>query len=69
MITNIEAKVIIKDLLNIILTKYINNYPKKVIEKVIEIASFYEYRLNKGRRDIIHIESFILGITNFLNKN
>jgi replication factor C subunit 3/5 len=69
MITNIEAKVIIKDLLNIILTKYINNYSKEVIEKVIEIASFYEYRLNKGRRDIIHIESFVLGITNFLNKN
>lgn len=61
MITGISSCVIIKDILNVVLIK-INQYPKEKIFSVINFASIYEYRLSKGRRDIIHIESFIENI-------
>ena len=65
MITNISSNVIIKDILNIILTK-LDDYPdsKEKSTKIINFASNFEYRLSKGRRDIIHIEAFILNIMN-----
>ena len=65
MITNISSNVIIKDILNIVLTK-IDEYPgaKEKSTKIIDFASNFEYRLSKGRRDIIHIEAFILNIMN-----
>jgi replication factor C subunit 3/5 len=65
MITNISSNVIIKDILNIILTK-LDVYPdyKEKSTKIINYASNFEYRLSKGRRDIIHIEAFILNIMN-----
>jgi replication factor C subunit 3/5 len=65
MITNISSNTIIKDILNIILTK-INDYPKNKIFKIIDAASMFEYRLSKGRRDIIHIETFLENIVNIL---
>ena len=65
MITNISSNIIIKDILNIILIK-INNYPKDKIFKIIEAASTFEYRLSKGRRDIIHIETFLETVINTL---
>ncbi len=65
MITNISSNIIIKDILNIILTR-INTYPKEKIFKVIDAASIFEYRLSKGRRDIIHIETFLETIINIL---
>lgn len=66
MITGITAGIIIKDILDIILVK-ISNYPKDKIFKIINFASLYEYRLSKGRRDIIHIESFIENVIDTLN--
>jgi replication factor C subunit 3/5 len=69
MITNISSNVIIKDILNIILIKLDNDkYPnsKNKSSKIIDHASNFEYRLSKGRRDIIHIEAFILNIINVL---
>ena len=66
MITNISSNIIIKDILNIILIK-INDYPKDKIVKIIDNASTFEYRLSKGRRDIIHIEAFIMNIIAILN--
>lgn len=65
MITNISSNVIIKDILNIILTK-LDVYPDSKVKstKIIDYASNFEYRLSKGRRDIIHIEAFILNIMN-----
>ena len=65
MITNISSNVIIKDILNIVLTK-LDVYPdsKDKSTKIIDFASNFEYRLSKGRRDIIHIEAFILNIMN-----
>ena len=65
MITNIPSNIIIKDILNIILIK-INNYPKDKIFNIINAASIFEYRLSKGRRDIIHIETFLETIINIL---
>ena len=50
---------------NIILIK-ISNYPKDKIVKIIDYASLYEYRLSKGRRDIIHVETFIENVVNIL---
>jgi len=67
MITNISSNIIIKDFLNIILVK-INNYPKEIIFKIIDAASTFEYRLSKGRRDIIHIETFLETVINTLKK-
>jgi len=66
MITGITSGIIIKDILDIILVK-ISNYPKDKIFKIINFASLYEYRLSKGRRDIIHIESFIENVIATLN--
>jgi replication factor C subunit 3/5 len=63
MITNISSNVIIKDILNIILIK-VSNYSKDKISKIISDASTFEYRLSKGRRDIIHIEAFLMNIMN-----
>jgi replication factor C subunit 3/5 len=65
MITNISSNIIIKDILNIILVK-INEYPKDKIFKIIDAASTFEYRLSKGRRDIIHIETFLETVINIL---
>ena len=69
MITNISSNIIIKDILNIILTK-LDEYPdsKNKSTKIIDYASDFEYRLSKGRRDIIHIEAFILNVMNVLNE-
>lgn len=65
MITGITSGIIIRDILNIILVKIVN-YPKDKIFKIINWASLYEYRLSKGRRDIIHIETFIENVVNTL---
>lgn len=67
MITNISSNTIIKDILNLILIK-VNDYPKEIITNIINYASLYEYRLTKGRRDIIHIESFLENIIQILKK-
>lgn len=65
MITGITSGIIIKDILNIILIK-ISDYPKDKIFKIINYASLHEYRLSKGRRDIIQIETFIENVINVL---
>ena len=67
MITNISSNIIIKNILNIILTR-INDYPKEKIFKVIDSASIFEYRLSKGRRDIIHIETFLENVITTLKQ-
>lgn len=67
MITGITSCIIIKDILNIILTK-ITNHPKEKIFSVINFASTYEYRLSKGRRDIIHVETFIENVISILKQ-
>lgn len=56
-ITNISGI----DILNEIIKKIINqsNFNEILIYKIINLASLYEARLNKGKRTIIHLESFI----------
>ena len=63
MISNMSSNVIIKDILNKILFK-ISDRPNAIdiSSKIINYASEFEYRLSKGRRDIIHIEAFILNV-------
>jgi translation initiation factor 2B subunit (eIF-2B alpha/beta/delta family) len=65
MITNISSNIIIKDILNIILKK-LDDYPnkKEKSSQIINYASEFEYKLSKGRRDIIHIEAFIMNVIN-----
>lgn len=56
MITNIPGTKILKDLLDIILNKDCSD--KKKIQ-VIQAANEVEYRLMKGRREIIHFDLFM----------
>ncbi len=67
MITNISSNMIIKDILNIILQK-LDDYPNKKEKslQIINFASEFEYKLSKGRRDIIHIEAFIMNVINVI---
>jgi len=62
---NIKASQIVKDILKYFLTN--NKYEKYYVE-IVNNASEYEYRLAKGRRDIIHLEAFIISIINLINK-
>jgi replication factor C subunit 3/5 len=68
MITNITSNMIIKDILNIILQL---NQDLTIEQRtnIIESASEYEYRLSKSRRDIIHIETFIMNIIKILSNS
>ena len=66
MITNISPNTIIKDILNIILIKF-NNYNVNKLSQIIDSASLFEYRLSKGRRHIIHIETFLENIIQIIN--
>ena len=69
MITNISSNIIIKDVLNIILRKISSDNNSNKATKIIDFASEFEYRLSKGRRDIIHIEAFLMNVINVLNEN
>jgi replication factor C subunit 3/5 len=66
-VTNISSNTIIKDILNIILSTN-NNISDGKKMCIINKTSEYEYRLSKGRRDIIHIEAFINIIIQILKK-
>jgi replication factor C subunit 3/5 len=66
-VTNISLNIIIKDILKniLILNKDINN---EQINNIINSASEFEYRLSKKRRDIIHLEAFVINIIFILTK-
>jgi replication factor C subunit 3/5 len=66
-VTNISLNIIIKDILKSILfhNKDIN---KQQINDIINSASEFEYRLSKKRRDIIHLEAFVINIIFILSK-
>lgn len=44
------------------------NFPTIILHKIVESASISEYNVVRGRRDIIHIESFIFSVMNILCK-
>jgi hypothetical protein len=66
-VTNISLNIIIKDILKniLLLNKDINN---KQIDDIINSASEFDYRLSKKRRDIIHLEAFVINIIFILIK-
>ena len=66
MITNIKGSDIITLLLDILLER-IND--DSIRTKIIQIASDAEYNLIHGRRDIMHLDFFILGVIKELIDN
>ena len=68
-VTNISLNIIIKDILKSILF-HNKDITKQQINDIINSASEFEYRLSKKRRDIIHLEAFVINIIFILiNKN
>ena len=63
-ITNIDTQLIIKELMNKLLMK-VESLDLK--SKIIEVSSSYEFRLNLGKRHIIHLEAYINTIIYILN--
>lgn len=64
LITNISGTEIMIELLE----KLINyNYDNLLKDKIIETFAKYEYRLIKGKRNIIHLESLIIHIIYIMN--
>jgi replication factor C subunit 3/5 len=64
-ITNVSSNTIIKDILKQLLIININIDSTKISE-IINYASEFEYRLSKKRRDILHIEAFIIKVIDIL---
>jgi len=66
-VTNISLNIIIKDILKSILF-HNKDITKEQINDIIDSASEFEYRLSKKRRDIIHLEAFVINIIFILIK-
>lgn len=66
MITNIDGTTIIKDVLDLLLQSNMISDNSKI--KIIELASKYEHNLILGRREIKHLEAFVIGVKSILNK-
>jgi len=64
MITNIGCAKILKDILNKLIVNKDLSFDVK--EKIIDAAANFEYRIVKGRREIIHIEGFIISCMNLI---
>jgi replication factor C subunit 3/5 len=60
LITNIEGSQIIKDITNKIVRRKDITFECK--SEIVEKAAKYEHNLIRGRREIIHLEAFILGV-------
>jgi len=66
-VTNISLNIIIKDILKSILF-HNKDITKEQINDIINSASEFEYRLSKKRRDIIHLEAFVINVIFILSK-
>jgi replication factor C subunit 3/5 len=64
-ITTIPPDKILKEILNQILIKVKNNI---IAYDIIDLAVKYDYRLTNGKRSINHLEGFVYGVINILNK-
>lgn len=67
MITNIDGTVILKDLTDKLVT--IDSIPNECKYKIINAAAKCEHRLRMGRREIIHLELFIINVIFLLNNS
>lgn len=63
MITNIEGSLIIKDITNKMINKF--NFSSENMCKLIDIATYYEYKMVHGRREIIHLDAFMISLLQF----
>lgn len=66
MITNYTCPVIIKDLVDKMLQN--TKLTKDVKNKILMKASEIDYRLLKGRREIIHVDAFIMSVMKYMKK-
>lgn len=66
MITNIDGTKIISDITHEIIGRDI---PEIVKCKIINLAAKFDHNIVRGRREIIHLEGFIVGIMNELYQN
>ena len=67
MITNIDAEKIVTDMLQFILQD--KDIHEKAKCDIIILASKIDYNLIRGRREIINLENFVLGIMNIIKKS
>lgn len=65
-ITNIEPTNIMRNIFKNLCKK---NIPEKVKYKIINNASYYDHNLIRRRREIIHLEGFIISTINLIIKN
>lgn len=65
-ITNIPGSTILKDLLDKLIDNDKIDNNKKI--KIIDQASYYDYNMTKGRREMLHLDGFILNIMDILVK-
>lgn len=63
MITNIDGTKIITDVLHEIIRRNLSDSSKC---KIINLAAKYDHNIVRGRREIIHLEGFIVSIMNVL---
>ena len=63
LITNIIPSVILKDILLNLCSK---NLSEKIKYKIINSATIYEHSLIKRRREILHLEAFIINVMNLI---
>jgi len=65
-ITNIEPTNIMRNIFKTLCKK---NIPDKVKYKIINNASYYDHNLIRRRREIIHLEGFIISTINLIMNN
>ena len=65
-ITNIEPTNIMRNIFKNLCKKKL---PEKVKHKIINSASYYDHNLIRRRREIIHLEGFIINTINLILNN
>ncbi|ARF11296.1 replication factor C small subunit [Klosneuvirus KNV1] len=68
MITGFVGTDIIKSIVRELFTKKADILNEQSKRNIVEIAAKYEHRLIKGRREIIQLDGFIIGLIDLLNK-
>ena len=63
-ITNIDFNIIIKEIMNSLKKRILDNTIKY---KIIEETSKFENRISQGTRHIIHLEAYLIKVIQILN--
>ena len=64
LITNISGSTIIQDIMVSLCKK--KNISMKTKIKIIDVASYFEHNLSMGRREIIHLDGYVMNIISIL---